>query len=275
MRRALRASSRRIARFGAGFALATGRSSLCGPRRARDRRRRTWKSCARTTAASAEASMILVASIVVFCDYSFLLGPAIVGVLSRLLRRHSISANGSGRRSRSTSRAEVVGHARRHRPRSCSSRRSGRTSRPSSSLASVCMCAAATYLAEHAAGEFRGRVVNQEPTRSVVSEIAVLQPGALSVCVSGARARLGLPDAGRRGGSAPRRPDLDRAVDVRELLRAEGAAGADDRDADPGARSQGPLHGRSCATRRHVLRIRRYRVRASGSDAWNGCATPR
>ena len=56
-------------------------------------------------------------------------------------------------------------------------------------------------------------------------------------------------------------PILIARVDICELPRVEGAAGADDRDVDPRSRSQGSVHGGSCATRRDVLRVRRLRVR--------------
>ena len=204
--------------------------------------------------------MVLVASIIVFCHYSYFLGPALVGIVLRLLR-YRPSPRSRMDEDLVQLRVRGVGDARRHRLRFSSPRPLARRHNPRS-WASVLVCASAAYLGLNAVFvAFAVAVVNNEAYSHVLRELLCLQRRSPSLCVPGARSRLGLSDARRRGGSPSGRADLDRPVDVRELLRAEGGSGADHRDADPRAGGEGPVHRRSRAARRHVLRVRRRRVR--------------
>ena len=262
-----------IAAVRRGFVLRSRSSSRSWSSVSSRSRRRTWRSWRGRTPVSAEAS---------WCSWRRSSSSATTptswvrpsSAFSAASSISPISAIEHGRRSRSTARP------RRWRcsaapPRFSSPRRLARRAQPAILSLGV-VCASAAYLGLNAV--FVAFAVAVAQPRGVLpcpEGVLCLQRRRPSLCVPGARSRVGLPDARRRGGSPSGRADLDRPVDVRELLRAEGGSGADHRDADPRAGGEGPVHRRSRAARRHVLRVRRCRVRVRRNAAWSGSATPR
>ena len=166
--------------------------------------------------------MILIASLVVFREYSLLprsaSSSAVVGA-ARLVA----AAQARVAEDRLQLRRPMLCRCSQRRCVFWAGRAQSQPIRPLHSAASRAGAACAYLLAERPLRRASlSRSARDEPYVTVLQELARVQRRRVSVCAARAGARVGVPGARRCGRAAARRADLDRALDVRELPRAEG-----------------------------------------------------